>query len=157
MLEQRSIPGILQPDVLGDGGRDQPWLPYGRQRNEVHAIGEIAVALRGQLQAEAGLSAAARAGQSEEAVATQEPSRLRQLLLPADEGREWAGQVVRDGVQSPGVRRRYLSLSDRSARHRGDPTISWTFPAPAIPRVRTRRRRMPPGRPSASRAARRRC
>src|ERR1700736_913340 len=74
MLKQRATPGILQPDVLGDGRGNQPWLPDRRQRNEIHAVGKIAGHLRSQPDAKARLAAAARAGQREEAVVAQEPS-----------------------------------------------------------------------------------
>src|ERR1700730_3110399 len=119
MLKQRATPGILQPDVLGDGRGNQPWLPDRRQRNEIHAVGKIAGHLRRQPDAKARLATAARAGQREEAVVAQKPSRFRQLMLPADKAGEWPGQVVRGVVQGPARERRYLSLSDRSARHLG--------------------------------------
>src|SRR5712691_3618675 len=99
MLKQRTTPGILQSDVLGDGRGNQSWLPHRRQRNEIHAVGKIAGHLRGQPDAKAGLAAAARAAQCEEAVVAQEPSRFRQLMLPADKAGEWPGQVVRSVVR----------------------------------------------------------
>ena len=117
MLHQRRPPGIRQPDALGDRRGHQSRLPDRRQPDEIHAIGIIGRHLRGQCNAQARLAAAARSGQREQAAAFEEPPRLRQLPLPADETRQRPGQAARTAVEAPARGRAYACGSDQGIRH----------------------------------------
>ena len=101
VLHQRRPPGIRQADALGDRRGHQSRFPDRRQPDEIYAIGIIGRHLRGELNAQARLAAAARSGQREQAAAFEEPPRLSQLPLPADETRQRPGQAPRTAVQDP--------------------------------------------------------
>jgi len=98
VLHQRPVPGVLQPDVLGDRRWHQPRIPDGRQRDEIDAVRVVAGHRRGHGDAQPGLAAAARPGQRDQVAAREQLFRLLQLAFPADE----AGQ--RPGQADPGRR-----------------------------------------------------
>jgi hypothetical protein len=91
VLHQRPVPGVLQPDVLGDRRRHQPRIPDRRQRDEIDAVRVVVGHRRGHGDAQPGLAAAARPGQRDQIAPRQQLFRLRQLAFPADE----AGQRLR--------------------------------------------------------------
>ena len=94
VLHQWPVPGILQPDALGDRRWHQPRIPDRRQRDEVHPVWVLRGHLRGQRDAQPGLAAAARPGQRDQVAAPEQPFRLRQLVFPADK----AGQRLRQAA-----------------------------------------------------------
>jgi hypothetical protein len=88
--EQPLVAYVLDEDVVGaDRRRDRPLDEGGvaqrLQRRPVDAVGEVLDRLRRQLQRQARLAAAARAGKGEEAVPAQKRARLGELALAADE------------------------------------------------------------------------
>ena len=93
VLHQGPVPGVLQPDALGDRRGHQSRIPDGRQRHEVNAVRVVAGHLRGQGDAQPGLAAAARPGQRDQVAALEQPFRLRQLAFPADEAGQRLGQA----------------------------------------------------------------
>ena len=71
VLHQRPVPGILQPDALGDRGWHQSRIPDGCERDEVDAVRVVAGHRRGQGDAQPGLAAAARSGQRDQVAVLQ--------------------------------------------------------------------------------------
>ncbi len=114
VLDQGSVPGILQPDALDDRRRHQARIPDRRQRDEVDAVRVVTGHLRGHGDAQPGLAAAARPGQRDQVAALQQPFRLRQLVFSADEAGQRLGQADPPGARP---RRTARQRSDRTARH----------------------------------------
>jgi hypothetical protein len=104
VLHQGPVPGVLQPDALGDCRWHQPRIPHRRQRNEVHPVGIVSGYLRGKRDAQPCLAAATRPGQGDQETALEQPSRLRKLAFPADEAGERPGQPDAAGIGPHGVR-----------------------------------------------------
>jgi hypothetical protein len=100
VLEQRHVPRILQPELLGDRGRHQRWIADRRQRDEMHSIRELVDHHGRQLDGQPRFAAAARAGQREQPVASQQPPQLSQLLFPTHEAGEGPVQSVTNGAGS---------------------------------------------------------
>jgi len=48
VLHQRPVPGVLQPDVLGDRRRHELRIPDRRQRDEIDAVRVVVGHRRGQ-------------------------------------------------------------------------------------------------------------
>ena len=117
VLHQRPVPGILQPDALGDRRWHQSRIPDGRERDEIDAVRVVAGHRRGQGDAQPGLAAAARPGQRDQVAVLEQPLRLRQLAFPADE----AGQRLRQadpadtGLDRGTGQRRRRAARDRQA------------------------------------------
>ena len=99
VIHQRPVPGVLQPEALGDRRRHQPRIPDGRQRHEVDAVRVVTRHLGGQRDAQPGLAAAARPGQRDQIAACEQPSGQRQLAFPADEAGQRPGQATARDVR----------------------------------------------------------
>ena len=98
-IQQRPVAHIPQPDTLRDRRQDEFRVPDRGQRHEIHTVREAAGGLGGELEAKPGLAAAARARESQQTAAFQEPLQILQLLLPADEAGQLAWQVIGGPIQ----------------------------------------------------------
>jgi hypothetical protein len=71
-VEQRPVTSVVQPGGLRDRGQDQIRVAERGQGYVKHAVGETARGLVGELEAEPGLAAAARAGERQQTAAFQQ-------------------------------------------------------------------------------------
>ena len=92
-VKERPITGITQSYALRDRGQHQIRIPDRGQGHEIRAIRAAARDLRGQLEAEPRLAAAARAGESQQAAVFQELLQVPELTSPADEASQLARQA----------------------------------------------------------------
>ena len=100
-------PGRLgDPDRGGEARRHERRFADRLERHEEHAVGEVLRGVRRDLERQAGLAGPARAGQRDEPVGSEEPARLLELALAADERRQLGREVVRAGVE--GAQRREI-------------------------------------------------
>jgi len=105
-------PGDLgDPQGPGDRRRDQGGVGHRGQVDEEGAVAVLRPDPVGDLEGQAGLAGAAGPGEGEQPGPSQEPDRLGDLVLAADERGELLGQVAGAGVERPG--RREVGLEPR--------------------------------------------
>lgn len=102
-----SRPCLGQIAVVVPPGRGESGTGFRRRRyrgGAVTAIGSVSRHPTPDLKGQAGLAAAARPGQREQAFATEEVLHLGQLAFAADEAREGEGKILEEREGGRGVR-----------------------------------------------------
>ena len=115
-VPRRALPG-LQVQGVDDRGRHQIGVDDRRERDEGDAAREAIRHLRRDLQRQARLAGAARAGQRQHARLLEQPHALGDLALAPDEAGHLHGQVVGDGVQAADGREVARQAVDDQLQH----------------------------------------
>ena len=98
-VHQTCAPLFPEAQYLGYRLRHEPWVRQGRKFHQPHAVRIAFQQLRHDLNCQARLAAAARAGQRDKSRRTEKLLDLRYFLLAADEASHLLRQVVRRRVK----------------------------------------------------------
>jgi len=99
-VQRPLLPADLDPEGVRDGRRDQLRVADRRERDPERAVPEVAGGLGRELEGEAGLPGASRAGEGEQAGPAEQGQPIGDLALAPDERGELRGQVVRRRVEA---------------------------------------------------------